>query len=342
MTKLEKYDPKCYLCPGNKRAGNASNPKYESTYRFENDFAAVREIEIDFPKSTAPSGVDPASAVSSLYRSEPARGKCFVICFSPRHDLTIAQLKQEEMLQVVGAWQSLYTEITSDLPWIQYIQIFENKGSMMGCSNPHPHGQAWSLSYIPGEAGKELKAQKQYSDSNNGAILLLEYAQAEIQSKSPRIVIQSEHFAALTPYWALWPFEVIVCPTKRHIPHIAALSEQEKQDFADVLRRLACRYDNREPKSYSQTKKPTLHDTEYATAVQLHVAFAPPLLRSASVRKFLVGSVLDFSGLRRPGLTLLFSLFSFELFGEPQRDLTAEQAAAKLQACSEEHYKQRD
>lgn len=128
---------------------------------------------------------------------------------------------------------------------------------MMGCSNPHPHGQAWSLSYIPGEAGKELKAQKQYSDSNNGAILLLEYAQAEIQSKSPRIVIQSEHFAALTPYWALWPFEVIVCPTKRHIPHIAALSEQEKQDFADVLRRLACRYDNREPKSYSQTKKVT-------------------------------------------------------------------------------------
>lgn len=322
-TVLPEYDPKCYLCPGNKRMGEDRNPKYETTFAFENDFAAVRQQQVAFPDTLAPPEVDSASPVASLYKAEPARGKCYVICFSPRHDLTIAQLKQGEMLHVIAAWQSLYREVSESLDWIKYIQIFENKGAMMGCSNPHPHGQAWSLSYIPFEAQTILSSLRAYH-SQHGTNLLLGYARAEIDSKSPRIVVQGEHWAAMVPYWALWPYEMMIVPTRRRIPHVLDLQEEEKTDLADVFRKATCRYDNlfqcSFPYSMGIYQAPTLNDTEYAESAQLHFSFSPPLLRSASVKKFLVG---------------------FELFGEPQRDLTAEQAAGKLKECSEVHYKAR-
>lgn len=229
------------------------------------------------------------------------------------------------------------------------LRRFENKGSMMGCSNPHPHGQAWSLSYIPAEAQKLLRSQKEYFVKHS-RVLLLDYVQAELKSKSPRIVVATEHFVALVPYWALWPYEVMICPAKRQIRNITELEPDEKEDLAQVLRRMTCRYDNREeqvmyyrmpaslrdetdialsspvfqcsfPYSMGIYQQPTLNYTEYKDSVQLHFSFNPPLLRSASVRKFLVG---------------------FEMFGEPQRDLTAEQAAAKLKDCSETHYKTRE
>jgi len=324
-TKLEEYDPKCYLCPGNQRMGAEKNPKYESTFRFENDFAAVRDQEVHVPENLAPEEAKEDSTVADLYRAETARGKCFVICFSPRHDLTMAQLNQKEMMAVIGAWQELYADISTNLPYIKYIQIFENKGSMMGCSNPHPHGQAWSLSHIPSEAGKILSSLKQYAAKKPGSNLLLDYAQTEVKTDSPRVIVKSEHFVALTPFWALWPFEVIICPYKRRIPHLLDLSSEETEDMASVLRKMTCRFDNlfqcSFPYSMGIYQSPTLNDAEYKDVAQLHFSFSPPLLRSASVRKFLVG---------------------FELFGEPQRDLTAEQASAKLRDCSEVHYKPRE
>lgn len=325
VTQLARYDPKCYLCPGNKRMGNAQNPQYEGTFRFENDFAAVRELEVDMPESLAPEAVQKSEAVACLYKTETARGKCFVMCFSPRHDLTIAQLSQNEMLRVIREWRNLYKEVSDTYEWIRYVQIFENKGAMMGCSNPHPHGQAWTLNYIPVEALKIFQSQKAYYEANGKSHLLLEYAKAEIESRSPRIVVQGTHFAAVVPYWAIWPFETMICPVRRHIPHLLDLNDDESEDLASVIRKMTCRYDNlfqcSFPYSMGIYQAPTLNDKEYAASAQLHITFDPPLLRSSSVRKFLVG---------------------FELFGEPQRDLTAEQAASKLQACSEVHYKPRD
>jgi len=274
------------------------------------------------PESLAPEKAVAANpAVASLYQAEQARGKCYVICFSPRHDLTIAQMTIEELQGVISAWQELYTEVSKELDWIKYIQIFENKGSMMGCSNPHPHGQAWSLDHIPSEALTIHESLRTYQEKN-GSNLLLDYAQAELSSNSPRIVVNGEHFAALVPYWATWPYEALICPTNRQIPNITSLEEAEKRDLADVLRKLTCRYDNlfqcSFPYSMGIYQLPNLNDKKYTQSAQLHLAFNPPLLRSASVRKFLVG---------------------YELFAEAQRDLTAEQAAAKLQECSEEHYK---
>ena len=212
----------------------------------------------------------------------------------------------------------------------------------MGCSNPHPHGQVWSLSYIPVEAQKVLSSLRAYSESSESGTsnLLLDYAQNEIESDSPRVIAKSVHFAAMTPYWALWPYEVIICPTRRRISNITDLSKDEKEDLASVFRRLTCKYDNRMrripcfsyiilkmvhlpvfqcsfPYSMGVYQLPTLHDSEYKDSAQLHFNFNPPLLRSADVRKFLVG---------------------FEMFGEPQLDLTPEQAASNLKNCSDVHY----
>jgi UDPglucose--hexose-1-phosphate uridylyltransferase len=227
------------------------------------------------PESLAPEKAVAANpAVASLYQAEQARGKCYVICFSPRHDLTIAQMTIEELQGVISAWQELYTEVSKELDWIKYIQIFENKGSstlrtlaiplyaddfeltkVMGCSNPHPHGQAWSLDHIPSEALTIHESLRTYQEKN-GSNLLLDYAQAELSSNSPRIVVNGEHFAALVPYWATWPYEALICPTNRQIPNITSLEEAEKRDLADVLRKLTCRYDNR-AYAYRHFRAPT-------------------------------------------------------------------------------------
>ncbi|GAA6039519.1 hypothetical protein JCM8097_008363 [Rhodosporidiobolus ruineniae] len=349
LGSLPEYDDKCYLCPGNERAGGKKTEKYEGTFVFENDFAALLPSAVAPPPPSSPN-----PAVASLFRTEPARGRCFVICFSPRHDLTVAEMETEGVERVVETWITLYKDVSAENPWIKYIQIFENKGAMMGCSNPHPHGQAWSLSYVPTIPKVMLEAQREYALewedspveegvprlSNGLPSLLLTYAASELAlyRSSPdtsRVVYLGEHFLAVVPYWASWPFEVLVIGYRRHIPSLAYLTEEEKQDFAKTLVRVGRRYDNlfecsfpyslgvyqapvHRPLSAEQLADPK--SGEDASWAQLHVGFYPPLLRSATVRKFLVG---------------------FELFAETQRDITPEQAAARLREKScEVHYKQ--
>ncbi|GAA5943060.1 hypothetical protein JCM1841_006467 [Sporobolomyces salmonicolor] len=340
-----EYDVNCYLCPGNTRAGGKLTEKYDGTYIFENDFAAL------LPDRVSPSPPSSSnSAISSLFRTEPARGKCFVICFSPRHNLTVAEMRDVEIERVVEAWIKLYEDVSRENEWIRYIQIFENKGAMMGCSNPHPHGQAWSLSYVPTIPDVMLRSQREYAHqhervegvpmlTNSLPSLLLTYAATEIATyrddpngKDSRVVHLGEHFVALVPYWAGWPFEVVVIPFRRHIPSLAYLKPEEKSDLARMLGAVGRRYDNLFESSFAYSMgvyQAPVHrpaadlagpESEDAAAyAQLHVGFYPPLLRSSTVRKYLVG---------------------FELFAETQRDITPEQAAQRLRDQRvDEHYK---
>ncbi|GAA6059667.1 hypothetical protein JCM10212_000054 [Sporobolomyces blumeae] len=343
-----QFDDKCYLCPGNTRAGGKVTDKYDGTYIFENDYAALLP---DLVSPAAPASSNPT--VSSLFRTEPARGKCYVICFSPRHDLTVAEMKDDEITRVIEAWTKLYKDVSNENPWIKYIQIFENKGSMMGCSNPHPHGQAWSLSYVPSIPDQMLKSQRQFAKehevvkgvptlTNSLPSLLLTYAATELatfksdpNSRDSRVVQVGEHFLALVPYWASWPFEIMVLPFRRHIPSLAYLEEDEKADLAKVMGAVGRRYDNlfecsfaysmgvyQAPTHRAGTTEAELADPESsndAAYAQLHLGFYPPLLRSSTVKKYLVG---------------------FELFAETQRDITPEQAAQRLRDQDpERHYK---
>ncbi|BGP20343.1 hypothetical protein JCM10213_001604 [Rhodosporidiobolus nylandii] len=351
LSSRPEYDPKCYLCPGNERAGGQRTEEYGGTFVFENDFAALLPLAVSPPPPASPN-----PAIASLFRTEPARGKCYVICFSPRHDLTVAEMRTEEVKGVVDAWVKLYKGISTENSWIKYIQIFENKGAMMGCSNPHPHGQAWSLSYVPTIPSVMLRSQREFAHEHKGQemgegvpllinslpSLLLTYAASELASyrsdpASSRVIYLSEHFVAMVPYWASWPFEVLVVPFRRHIPSIAYLTDEEKADFAKTLVRVGTRYDNlfecSFPYSLGLYQAPVFSSSleasgelrnpqsaEDAAYAQLHVGFYPPLLRSATVRKFLVG---------------------FELFAETQRDITPEQAAQRLkEKDAEKHYKQ--
>ncbi|TNY19674.1 galactose-1-phosphate uridylyltransferase [Rhodotorula diobovata] len=350
LASLPSYDDKCYLCPGNARAGGARTEKYAGTFVFENDFAALLPDKV-----ASPEPAHPDEAVASLFRTEPARGKCFVICFSPRHDLTIAEMQFADVERVVETWTKLYKDVSLENPWIKYIQVFENKGSMMGCSNPHPHGQAWSLSYVPSTPQTMLEAQRDYAHehkpvegvptlTNGLPSLLLTYASQELSlhSSSPetsRVVHLGAHFVALVPFWAAWPFEVLVVPFKRHVPSLAYLEPEERKDLAETLVRVGRRYDNLFECSFAysmgvyqaptfsssqssslSSQSPTAAAADAAPYAQLHLGFYPPLLRSATVKKYLVG---------------------FELFAETQRDITPEQAAQRLRACSAEtHYKE--
>lgn len=315
---LPQHDPKCYLCPGNERAGGIKNDNYEQTYVFENDFAAV----LPPPAPAAPVPPHP------MLTSEPVSGGCDVIIFHRRHDLTLAQLAVPDVEKVVEEWIKIYNKRGSQ-PEVQYVQIFENKGSIMGCSNPHPHGQVWSVSTVPTLPATELASLKRYSETGSqteGApaghdgkpCLLCEYAHTEVRLDE-RVVTQNDHFVALVPWWAVWPFEVLVMPYRRHIPSLNDLRVPEKSALADIISRITKRYDNLFRCSFAYSmgihQKPTPNDTE--NIAHLHIHFAPPLLRSATVKKFLVG---------------------FELMAEAQRDITPEQAAERLRACSEIHY----
>lgn len=249
-----------------------------------------------------------------LLRSFPARGRCYVLCFHPSHNLTIAQLTtapytaREHILPIIQAWTRLYQSIPADNPFVRYVQIFENKGSAMGCSNPHPHGQIWSLDYIPEEPQKELESMKAYAndelnmgcakDDRGRPSLLLTYAQLELSlADRPRVFEVNDDFVAVVPYWAVWPFEVLVLPHKRQIASLAEMSQEEKLSLAEMLGAVACRLDNifecsfpysmgihQRPVATSQGGQDELGD--YA---QFHIHYYPPLLRSATVRKFLVG-----------------------------------------------------
>ncbi|MBD3240605.1 MAG: galactose-1-phosphate uridylyltransferase, partial [Chitinivibrionales bacterium] len=226
---MPAYDPKCYLCPGNERAGGARNPAYEGVYVFDNDFAALLA---DVPSG----GIDE----KGLLVANAERGLCRVICFSPRHDLTLALMSREENERVVDMWAQQYREI-GDKDFINYVQIFENRGAVMGCSNPHPHGQIWANETVPVLPAAESHQQKDYH-KKNGSCLLCDYLQLEIE-REERIVFVNDSFAALVPFWAVWPFEVMLLP-RFHAGDITQCSTQQRADLADALRRMGIRFDN--------------------------------------------------------------------------------------------------
>ena len=299
------YDAACYLCPGNVRAHGERNPAYKTTFAFDNDFPAL------LPESEAP-----AAGGGELLVSEPAAGRCRVLCFSPRHDLTLAEMETGAIRAVVDAWAS-ETETLGSLPEIRHVQVFENKGAMMGCSNPHPHGQVWATSYLPLTPARKLATQRAWFE-RHASDLVGDYLAEELRS-GERVVCRNERWVALVPYWAVWPFELMLVPVRR-VPDLPALAGDERDALADLLRRVGVRYDNlfrtSFPYSLGFHGRPT--DGEQHPEWRLHAAYYPPLLRSATVRKFLVG---------------------FELAAEPQRDLTAEDAAARLRELGETHYR---
>ena len=302
------FDPQCYLCPGNTRAGGAVNPAYDGVFAFVNDYAAL------MPEEPSPAETES----SPLLVSKPARGLCKVLCYHPDHSLTLARMTREEIRPVVDAWTQQYEEI-GGLDWVKYVQIFENRGAMMGASNPHPHGQIWSTDFVPDEPAAETLAQREYL-AQTGHCLLCDYVAAELAAASEqgRIVFQNAHFAAIVPWWAVWPFEVLLV-SRRHVGAMPEFTDEERDGLADALKRLTTRFDNLFETSFPYTmgfhQSPT--DGETHPEWHFHAHFYPPLLRSATVRKFMVG---------------------FEMLGMPQRDITPEDAAQRLRACSEEHF----
>ncbi|MBL0876884.1 galactose-1-phosphate uridylyltransferase [Serratia ureilytica] len=301
---LPAHDPDCFLCPGNARVTGDRNPEYRGTYVFTNDFAALMS---DTPP--APDSHDP------LMRSQSARGVSRVICFSPDHSKTLPELTLPALEQVVAAWQTQTEELGKHYPWVQ---LFENKGAAMGCSNPHPHGQVWANSFLPNEAEREDRLQHDYF-REHASPLLLDYAQRELAA-GERIVVNTEHWLAVVPYWAAWPFETLLLP-KTAVQRITDLSAAQSRDLALALKKLTSRYDNLFQCSFPYSMG--WHGAPFNGADnrhwQLHAHFYPPLLRSASVRKFMVG---------------------YEMLAETQRDLTAEQAAERLRAVSDIHYRE--
>lgn len=307
-----EYDAKDYLGPGNFRVnGTVQNPQYESTYVFDNDFQALLH-------DTPPGSVgDPER--DDLFVARAVRGCCRVVCFSPKLNVTVAEMTTEEIAPVVDAWCDEYRNL-SKLDYVSHIQIFENKGGMMGCSNPHPHGQIWSSQFIPEEPCTELNNLTAYHE-RKGSHMLEDYVNQELEQKE-RIVCENNTFLAVVPFWAVWPFETLVVSKKR-VPCLLNFTSDMRTDLADIYRRVTARYDNLFttlfPYSMGIHQAPTTNGTNPTTHphAHFHMHFYPPLLRSASVRKFMVG---------------------FEMLAESQRDLTPEQAAERLRACSEVHF----
>jgi len=303
MAALPAFDPDCYLCPGNRRTSGQVNPRYSSTYVFENDYPALTG--------------DPGGRVEShspLFLAEPETGTCRVICYSPRHDLSLGELDEEQIAAVIEIWREQTEDLGRTHRWVQ---IFENRGEIMGCSCPHPHGQIWAGSVLPSTPAKEDEAQRDYM-VRHGTRLLLDYARSESKEKVRAVAI-SEHWVAVVPYWAVWPFEILMVPLQPR-GSLLDLTQEEKQSLARALKGVLVRYDNLFlcpfPYSMGWHGSPTAGQED--AYWQLHLHFYPPLLRSATVRKFLVG---------------------YEMLAEPQRDLTAEDAAATLRELPEVHYR---
>ena len=265
------YDPKCYLCPGNERAGGVVNPAYDGVFSFENDFAAL------LPESPAATDVQ----ASSPLVAEPARGLCKVLCYHPDHSLTLARMTREEIRPVVDAWTREYLALRG-IDWIEYVQIFENRGAMMGASNPHPHGQIWSTGFVPDEPAAETQAQRDHL-ARTGHCLLCDTIEAE-QLAGERIVFENDYFLAFVPWWAIWPFEVLLV-SRRHLGSLPELNSKERDGLADALRRLTTRYDNLFETSFPYTmgfhQAPT--DGQEHPEWHLHAHFYPPLLRRPPV-----------------------------------------------------------
>jgi UDPglucose--hexose-1-phosphate uridylyltransferase len=295
------YDPKCYLCPGNVRANGERTPAYKETFVFENDFAALKD---DTQHATIDAGGD------GLLRAETERGVCRVLCFDPRHDLTLATMELAAIRRVVEMWAAQEKELGARVD-IGYVQIFENRGAMMGASNPHPHGQIWATEHVPNEPALELSAQREHL-SVRGGRLLAEYLETELREQE-RVVTENATWVTLVPFWAVWPFELLLLP-KDAVERVSEMSEGQRAGLAEMLQTVTRAYNGvfDAPFPYSMGLHAAPCDGEEHAEWLLHVHFYPPLLRSATVRKFMVG---------------------FELLGSPQRDITPEGAAATLRAA---------
>jgi UDPglucose--hexose-1-phosphate uridylyltransferase len=327
---LPAYDSDCYLCPGNLRSGGQRNPEYTTTYVFANDFPSL--INGEFADSlTGSTEFADSLNTSSLLQATPVLGECRVFCFSPRHDLTLPQMALPGIRGVVDVWAEQTAELGRRYTWVQ---IFENKGAIMGCSNAHPHGQIWGMDALPQEAQKEDQQQHLYFEEN-GSLLLADYAALELEL-GERVVVANAHWLAVVPYWAKWPFETLLLPL-HPVQRLPELDEDEREALARILKRLLTRYDNlfetsfpysmgwhgapfwnaESAASLTRNAKSIPYPARETPYWTLHAHFYPPLLRSATVKKFMVG---------------------FEMLGEPVRDLTPEIAAARLRDLREDHY----
>ncbi len=303
---LPNYDEHCFLCPNNTRVSGETNPDYKGTYVFANDFAALMPDTPDAPQSDNP-----------LFKMQGARGLSRVICFSPDHSKTLPELPVANIRAVIDTWNEQIEELGKEYLWVQ---AFENKGEAMGCSQPHPHGQIWANSFLPNEIARKDQHLREYFQQY-GSSLLMDYVAAEM-ADGARTVVETEHWLAVVPYWAAWPFETMLMP-KAKARRMDELSQQQRDDLAVALKKLTSRYDNlfqcSFPYSMGWHYAPFFKDEQSIDHWQLHALFYPPLLRSATVRKFMVG---------------------YEMLAETQRDLTAEQAAERLRALSDIHYKE--
>lgn len=299
---LPEYDPACYLCPGNARAGGVTNPRYTGTFVFENDFAALRHDTPDGTMSLDPHG---------LVHAEGVPGLCRVVCYSPRHDLTLSRMDADAIRAIVDLWADEARALGAR-PGIRYVQVFENRGAMMGCSNPHPHGQIWASGDLPTEVAKEARTQAGWLRGHGGC-LLCDYLAFE-RADGERVVVENDTWTALVPFWAVWPFETLLLP-RTHGADLDALAGEARDGLADLLRRLTTAYDALfgVPFPYSMGLHPRPCDGQPHDGWHLHLHFYPPLLRSATVRKFMVG---------------------YEMLATPQRDLTPEAAASRLRAVA--------
>ncbi len=295
------YDPECYLCPGNNRASGNQNPDYTGPYIFQNDFPSLLP-ETEFFERETP-----------LFKSQSVSGNCRVLCFSERHDLSLPELELSSIEKVVQFWAEEYKELAEKYRWVQ---IFENKGEQMGCSNPHPHGQIWAGDFLPNELYREEQQQREYFESH-GSPLLSEYLDHELRKKQ-RLVELNEHWLSVVPWWAIWPFETLIIP-KRHVTGLHELSGDEQVALAELLKNLLSRYDNLFQASfpYSMGWHGASFFSNSKDAWRLHAHIYPPLLRSSTIRKFMVG---------------------YEMLAEVQRDISPEQASARLRECSTLHY----
>ncbi|MEY4760146.1 MAG: hypothetical protein RLZZ200_2 [Pseudomonadota bacterium] len=293
------HDPDCYLCPGNARAGGHRNPQYDCTFVFDNDFAALQP------------GVEAATIrEEGLLEAHTEAGLCRVICHSPRHDLTLGEMEAVQIRGVIDTWAAQTRELAAE-PWINAVTVFENRGAMMGASNAHPHGQIWANGTVPRELAKEVASQEEYR-ATRGSCLLCDYAKLEL-ARQERVVVENEHFVAVVPFWATWPFETLVLP-RHHVARVDGLDGTSRDAFAGILRAMARCYDalfnTMFPYTMGLHQAPT--DGDNHPSFHLHAHFYPPLLRSATVRKFMVG---------------------YEMLAGPQRDITPEVAAERLRQC---------
>lgn len=300
-----QYDPACYLCPGNARAGGNDNPTYEGTFVFNNDFPAL--------KADTEPGVEDSNP---LFQAQAERGICRVVCFSPRHDWTLAHMPLADIKRVVDVWAQETHDLAANNSWMRYVQVFENRGEMMGSSNPHPHGQIWATERLPREIEKEDAPQRTYFEKYGRT--MVSGILAEEHKRGERIIYSNEHWTIVVPFWAIWPFETLMM-SHRPVQWIEQLTDDERYGLAEAISALTIRYDNLFRVSFPYSMG--FHQAPVNSGEQrhwhLHAHYYPPLLRSATVRKHMVG---------------------YEMLGTPQRDITAESAAARLRELPEKRF----